>query len=485
MTPEETNTPSTTAPQSPDADQPIATVGPFRLIAFQAIDIASAMSETASRRVQQERARMGSVLPKVADRNQLLFPAGVGPFTDVSHDQNPAELRNRAAYTQFNKTVLSPAFLTQVVPEIYLQPNSSALGSATPRVRVGESCALHELIGGAPANATPVTFRECSLSIYDDGTWVLGFEFTGDGMAIDSLAKFTAAIPRLTQIAAGEKLSAVLRANATDISPLAESADDFVPDLINDPTSILRRYGCAHVLIVTESMRTADGAKSTHEEIASDPALAAVLRRTNSANDYREQELKELRNMCLGYKSDELYATVRGTTLVVAPGHWDPTNFLSMYIEDLITLFSFTVSRVSLIDFTTHQTQSTNVRDVEPGIPPETLVDDILLLRRLLLVIDESLNIDLWVNHYFTRLVLIQLQQQRGLSNKLSALRKRIDSLDGILNVAAQSRLAGKSLAATIGQLRIAIIALVITGILSCASIVISLVSYLASRSSQ
>ena len=453
----------------------IVRMGRFRLIAFQAIDLAAAMSPAMAEEVQSRRAKKDPIVPRRENTARPLWPNGIGTYSEPTRTRDQDLERNRRGFAEFNKTILSPAFLDEVTPEVYHEPLDTPLSSGTPHARVGMNFSVGELIGGLRSPSLTLRLRRSALTIYQDAVAVLSFELTGDSMHTDDFIRLVADLPRVTQSAAAEKLTSLLDAGFNPYFNMRKGSDP--SHLRLDPMLILRRYGCSHIMVITESLYGADGDPVPHDDIVDDPILTGILRRTAAAKDYRLAELSNIRQLCLAYKTDELYATLRGTTLSIVPGHWDTSSFLSLYIEDLITLFNFMVSRVSFIDFTVHNTYASGIQDLDGELAPSSLVHDILLLRRLLLVIEESLDVDLWINHFFTRELVLQLQYQRGLPNKLAALRRRIDGLDGILSVSAQSRTANLSLAASIGQLRVAIIAVIISALLSAVGTIIALIS--------
>jgi hypothetical protein len=453
----------------------IVRMGRFRIIAFQAIDLAAAMSPAMAEEIQSRRARKEPIVPRRESPASPLWPSGIGPYSEASRSRDQDLERNRRGFADFNKTILSPAFLDEVTPEVYHEPLDTPLSSGTPHARVGMNFSVGELIGGLRSPDMTLRLRRSALTIYQDAVAVLSFELTGDSMPTDDFIRLVADLPRVTQSAAAEKLTALLDAGFNPYLNVRWSKNR--SDQRQDPMLILRRYGCSHIMVITESLYSAQNNPVPHDDVVDDPILTGILRRTTAAKDYRSAELSNIRKLCLAYKTDELYATLRGTTLAIVPGHWDSSSFLSLYIEDLITLFNFMVSRVSFIDFTLHNTYASGIQDIDSELTPNNLVHDILLLRRLLLVIDESLDVDLWINHFFTRELILQLQYQRGLPNKLTALRRRIDGLDGILSVSAQSRVADLSLATAVGQLRVAIIAVIISALLSAISTIIAVIS--------
>jgi hypothetical protein len=396
-------------------------------------------------------------------------------------EQNTAAIRNRRGYLEYNKTVLSPAFLSQVKSEVYFEAQDSQFSTATPHVRVGSHFAPSQLVGGATAStANQLTLRQSAFTIYQDAIAVISFEFTADDMEINEFISLIARLSRVSQEAAAEKLASVLSLSANQISHLASSMSDFAQEALADPAGLLRSYGCMHLFAAAESLLDDDGRRMGFEDLVEDPAaLTGILRCTAVASDYRSEELSEIADLCMGYKNDELYATLRGTSFALVPGHWDSRNFLSLYIEDLCCLVNYIVSRATLLEFTVHQTYLPQSEDLPPNAPANKLVEDILLLRRLLLLIDGSLDADLWINHYFTRELILQLEHQRGLPNKVAALKRRIDGLDGVLNVIAQSNLANRTMAATLNQLRVAVVALVISAVLAAASVGIGIAELL------
>jgi hypothetical protein len=452
----------------------------FRIVEIHAVDLAAAMTPPVARAVQLQRAERAPVVPRVTDTVQMLWPDGIGPYKEPAQISLQNAQRNRKAYTEFNKSILTPAFLSYVTPEVYFEPPGAPLSSDMPHLEVGGTCDVEQLVGGTGNAAARVQLRRSSFIIYDDAVATINFEFVGESMPAERFIELLACLPRITQVAASEKLASVLDAGAEKISPLAPSRDDFSAEALSDSSDILRRYGCSHLLVVARSLCRLDGSPLSHDDIRSNSVLTGILRRSSAAASYRKEEIAGFSELCLGYKSDELYATLRGTTLAVVPGHWDPSNFLTLYIEDVLTLMNFFISRTSLLDFTTHQTHSHADGRFSPETPPDKLVADTLLLRRLLLTLEESLDIDIWVNHYFTRELFMQLQHQRGIPNKLAALRRRIDSLDGILSVTAQSRVAGQSLETAVRQLRIMVWTLVVTAILSMLSVLLGIIAVMS-----
>lgn len=449
----------------------IQRTGDFRIFVMHSLDLASAVSPEAARRVLLTRAHREPVLKPIADESNLLWSHGVASYTEATQDVAAVIRRQHLAYEKFNKTVLTPAFVEQVRPEVYSEPLGAALSTGISHIRVGEVGRLAQLIATGNRDLS-ITLRRSVLTMYDDGVAVCVIEFAGTGYPLSDFVSLVAALPAITQSAAAEKLSAVVEASGESLLP------GMIQSLAQQDggiSGLLRRFGASHITVILQALCDNSGQALSHEDIRTDPGLVAVLRRTLASERYRPQEVSEISGHCLGYKSDELYATLRATTLLVTPGHWEPDDFLSLYVDDLLSLVSFVVSRISLVDFLSHHTHQTGILNARGDLSPNELVEEILLLRRLLLAVDESLASDVWINHYFTRSIIEQLQQERGLPNKLSALRRRVESLDGILAVMAQRELAGESLKAAVGQLRVAVIAVVITVVLSITSLVISL----------
>lgn len=448
----------------------IAKTADFRIVVIHALDLASAVSPVLAREVLLTRAQRNPVLPKVTDDSARLWDHGVATYTESTQDLAGGVNRYHLSYNRFNKTVLTPAFVERVRPEVYAEPLGTPITTINSHIRVGESGRLSQLIPSGSSDLD-IVMRRSLLSIYDDGVAVCTSEFTGTEYPIAEFVRLIAGLPALTLAAAAEKLGAVLKASdKTLLSGVSE-----VTKLEGGLSSLLQRFGSSHIIVVSQALRDSDSQPLTHEQIRSDPGLVAVLRRTLAAERYRDQEVKAISEHCLGYKSDELYATLRGTTLVVSPGHWEPDDFLALYIDDLVGLVTYVVSRISFVDFLAHHTHQSAILNARGDLSRDELVEEILLLRRLLLVVDESLASDVWINHYFTRSLIEQLQEQRGLQNKLGALRRRVESLDGILAVMAQRELTGESLKAAVGQLRVAVIAVVVTVVLSVVSLLVAL----------
>jgi hypothetical protein len=84
------------------------------------------------------------------------------------------------------------------------------------------------------------------------------------------------------------------------------------------------------------------------------------------------------------------------------------------------------------------------------------------------------------VNHYFTRGVVLQLLEQRGVLNKFNAIRARVANLGQILELMTDYTTAGLSLGASVRQIRVALWALVATLIFSVASLAVAIISLAA-----
>jgi hypothetical protein len=93
----------------------------------------------------------------------------------------------------------------------------------------------------------------------------------------------------------------------------------------------------------------------------------------------------------------------------------------------------------------------------------------------MLLWVEECLDVDFAVNHYFTRSFLMVILDQRGLANKLDSVKRRAGALDEALELLTTASLSKLGVNFSYRQVVVGVSALLATVVFSAASLVISL----------
>ena len=89
--------------------------------------------------------------------------------------------------------------------------------------------------------------------------------------------------------------------------------------------------------------------------------------------------------------------------MFLVPQHWSPKSFLSFYIDDLTLFIEYYISRLSVIESLSLMLNEIRLpTELYPRLPAaQSAVSEIIRYRKLFLSVEEALDIDLYVNHYF------------------------------------------------------------------------------------
>ena len=452
-------------------------VGKFKLLLFRCIDLYPLLDNVSKEKVQNWRAHAAVYenLSKVLSQ----LEASAGTFYLTKQRQEPVHSRMKLSMERFAKSIFTPTFLEKAVPLLFEEREGQKLSDTAYNVRLGRKTSIEDII---PCKSpVDILYDNCELRIFSEGILSIRFQFSGEDVLIDDLISLAIELRQLTHNALSDKVRAIVTDWSNSSHPFSKLGIQFLdPQELFERSILVRRFSSGHAIILLESMKDDEGARIPIADLESQPGLLGVLRQTHRAISYKEQMLNLLKEYNLGYKSDEIYMTLRGTTLIVLPKHWDPHTYLSRYIDDLALFIEYYVSKITYLDIL-----ALIIEDVELNEPLDTtkvtskLVNQIISLRKILILTDESLDVDLLVDHYFTRGVLIQLIEQRGIWNKLDSIKKRISNIDNILELIAQYNLSYMGLASSLRQVKIAIWALLATLVFSIISVILSLMGLL------
>jgi hypothetical protein len=444
----------------------------FELTIIQAIDLYSLLDAESQRLLLELRAR-DQFLTHLAD---VVRPGQhLGSYICADSQYEQASQRQLRSVAQFDKSIFTLAFLERWVPVLLHEPEGQQLCDPVQDIRLGRRITARLHTG---LSEKSITYVSSELRIFREGLISFRFRFYGDGVGVENMTDVISELRTHARTAASEKLVGILR----DLAALCPNPDRLLlRSATQDARSIadtVARFARHHTVLLIEGLQTTDGRPVQTPDLLRGPALIGLLRQTRQAVRYKQELVDGLRKMNVGYKQDEIYITFRGTTVIVLPDHWEPESYLSVYPRELQLIIEYLTAKISYLDVLTY-----GFEEIEAYSPPELhgetrdLVARVLLLRRVLSLLQESLDVDMLINHYFTRAVVVQFLEQRGATNKLNAVKSRISNLSESLSLIAEFDVTGQSLASSLRQVRVAIWALGVTLMLSLATLVVSILA--------
>jgi hypothetical protein len=452
-------------------------VGPFEALFIHCIDL-YALLDSASKSTVRELRASDSVSARLSG---VFSQAGVsaGTFHLAKYVQDSVQNRVKFSVETFEKSVPTSMFYEKV-PFLFEEREGQKLSDTTDAIRLGRTFDVKEIFSST--DSVPICYEDCELRIFRDGILSIRFKFSGKAVPIDAFIQLIIELKKLTRTAMLDKTKLIIKEFGDPRHPFTKTGLRFLDSQEIFAQSVyLRHFSSDHAVIVMESMLDSDGSSIPVSELESQPGLLGVLRQTHRAIGYKRSLLDDIARYNQGYKSDEIYITLRGTTLIVLPNHWQPHNYLSFYIEDLLLFIEYYVSKITYLDTLALAIEKTEILNepIENIKVTRDLVNQIISLRRILLLTEENLDVDLLVNHYFTRGVLLQLIEQRGIANKLESIRKRINNMDRILDLIANSSFSQMGVGSGLLQVRIAAMALIATLLFSLLALIFSLIQLL------
>lgn len=461
----------------------IRSIGKFEIVYLHSIDLFAILDGESKRRLHNWRAN-----GQVADYLSEVFSSPeitAGTFSLSNQIVDTARSRMKYSVEHFEKSVASPMFYERALPFLFGEREGQKLSDTAEAVRLGRKFQLHEIC--ETEDSCGISYKDCELRIFRDGVLSLRMTFAGENLPIEQFIQLVLALKKLTKTAMLDKVRLIAQDfNREDHEFHATGLRLIDQQSLFEQSLAFRQFSSAHGLIVIESMKDATGTDIPASELETQPGLLGVLRQTQRAIGYKSQMIDGIAQYNQGYKSDEIYITLRSTTLIMLPKHWNPNDYLSLYMNDLTLLIEYYVSKITYLDILALAIENTELLNepIENIKLTQDLISQIVSLRRILLSTEENLDVDLIVNHYFTRGVLLQLIEQRGIANKLDSIRKRINNMDRILNLIANSSLSHMSVGAGQRQVRVAIIALIAALLLSITNIIVAVMQLLHSSGS-
>jgi|GEM_PF-6816483 len=455
----------------------IRSVGRFEIVYLHCIDLYAILDRDSKRKMHDWRAN-----GQVAGRLSEIFSypeISAGTFYLTEQVVDTARSRMKYTVEHFEKSVASPMFYERALPFLFVEREGQKLSDTSEAVRLGRSFSLHEIC--STDHICKVSYKDCELRLFRDGVLSVRLTFSGEDVPIEHFIELVLELKKLTRTAMLDKVRLIAQDFNRASHPFNGAGLRLIdPQELFEQSLTFRQFSSDHTLTLIESMKDGDGSHIPANELETQPGLLGILRQTQRAIGYKKQMLDVIGQYNQGYKSDEIYVTLRSTTLIVLPKHWNPSDYLSLYMNDLTLLIEYYVSKITYLDILALAIENTELLNepIENIRVTRDLVSQIVSLRRILLLTEENLDVDLIVNHYFTRGVLLQLIEQRGIANKLDSIRKRINNMDRILDLIANSSFSQIGIGSGLLQVKIAIIALIATLLISVATLTLTLLQF-------
>ncbi len=397
---------------------------------------------------------------------------GLGSFNltvdkfDISHN------RRKISLEHYDKSILTQIFYKKGIPLLFEEKDGSKLSSLYDFIKLGKNIQISELLN--IKSKITIRYDECELRVFNEGIFSFRFEFSGENMPIETFISLSNRLKQLTKEATFDKLKLIL----DDLSHKAKfSALKIKSHLSQDSNILFYQFCASQTLLFTDSLKSTDLTVIPITQLESEPNFFGLVRHTIKASEYKLKIIESLSSSIHGYKNDEIYVNIRSVTVIVLPNHWNPDDYLSVYLSDLTLLIEYYISKISYLDGLSHSIDELEVDESLPddALTSKYLVEKIIRLRKILLKIEEGVDVDLVINHYFTRNFILQLIEQRGVYNKLDAIKRKTNNLDKIYDLLNQSSTANIGISLESGQLKFAIWGFFAATILSLISLILTL----------
>lgn len=399
---------------------------------------------------------------------------GLGSYSLTVDKFDISQNRRKISLEQFDKSILTQIFYKKGIPLLFEENEGSKLSSLYDFIKLGKNVSVSELL--SIKDNIAIRFDESQLRVFNEGIFSFRLVFSGENMPIETFIALSNRLKQLTKEASFDKLKLILE----DLNQKAKFSTLKIKSHLSQDSNILFYQFCAsHTLLFTDSLKSANLSVVPISQLEYEPNFFGLVRHTTKASEYKPKIIESLSSSIHGYKNDEIYINFRSVTVIVLPNHWNPKDYLSVYLSDLTLLIEYYISKISYLDGLSH---SIDELEVDESLPDDAtsskiLVEKIIRLRKILLKIEEGVDVDLVINHYFTRNFILQLIEQRGVYNKLDAIKRKTNNLDKIYDLLNQSSTANIGISLESGQLKFAIWGFFAATILSLISLILTLVN--------
>ncbi len=163
--------------------------------------------------------------------------------------------------------------------------------------------------------------------------------------------------------------------------------------------------------------------------------LPGILNSATWYERYNSRYVRSLSRKEIGYRDDEIYLTDRKATVAVNPKFWDSKDPLSYYKHDIVLAVQYNNSRLTYFGSVLRYYQShPDVRGfdkMDPAAGLARVVDG----QAIVLLIEESLDLTLLIDHGFTRLFVRRLHDELGFQEAIGFIRQRVDDAARIVSL--------------------------------------------------
>lgn len=441
----------------------IQRVGRFRLYFSYAIDLAHLLSPTAIELLMQLRARnevenlLNGVLSSDTSTADHL---GLGYFYFPQNKElQIQDFKANIDKQKENggKNIWSTLFLNNYVPYTCDEIGQKELVPQDGDVRGGilpNSQLSQGTLGLDLDNAYKMVARyiRCQLRVMPDGTLTVTFSFDFDDevygeqlqkLQIDDFIKLILRLENLTSDAFFYRVRDLTRVAQEQSHPFKEATLSFeILSNSSQDKDKVRQVSANHTVIFVEAFYEEDGETEVqHNNIHDARSILGILNQSQWYRNYSDNYVSKILDNDVGYRNDEKYLIDNRTSLIWQAEYWKRDKSARFYEGDLLVLIEFMLSKVAILQFITDYLQADRsfLASFELVSDEETrkLVNRILLARRVLLLIEEAINIEVLVVHGFTRKFLRKFYVERATPNLLQAINQKITHMDNAISLKA------------------------------------------------
>jgi len=302
-----------------------------------------------------------------------------------------------------------------------------------------------------------IRFEKCEFRIFKEGVLVVSYKFSRNETNLDNLTlpveKVIGDLKVLETITFDSFRIRIIKSIVRTWTSESHLFQQILKLSLRDPKTLdntLLRSTVKHSCILLENLnglhnKTSETFDSESLDEATQRLLLGILNRTNWYTKYSKRYITETFMKNVGYRKDEIYLTDKNSTLILLEEYWKSGNPIRWYMEDLILAIQLQIAKQAYLEFFLRYMQSNSysqkilgdLSSDDAGKSSDDVVkssDDavklVLQARNILILLQESTDINSLIIHGFTRKFLEKLVIELKMENYLTLIKSRIANID-------------------------------------------------------
>jgi len=371
------------------------------------------------------------------------------------------------------KNIFSQQFFDQHAPRWFKDDRDEHLSSIIARASDQVLTADDLELSFPDQNAPMCVYRGAELRLFRGGTLSLRFSFSNPQtlgksyFSVDDCILLTRSLATQSYIGFQKRIARISKEWSDVEHPVARSMGlrfrecDLTTSTAR--SSEVRPYRT--VVIDTLHQRDPNGQKWTVLPVSGldGKQLLGILNLAPWYKQYNSRYLDRMLGRNVSYKDNEIFLCDGSASLIVLPEYWT-TPRRQNHVRHLLLLTELLNSQLSYL----HSLADSLERDIifQPpirGSAAQGTIGEAVLIKGLILQMENSGDVDSLVSHGFSRKYLEQVRNELNFPDRTAALHRRMSIVDARLTLESEQQRASRELSLSTVGVRIALLALFIT----------------------